>query len=46
LLRKAIILQDKNRAVSHIPKCELIVGDAVKTIPEFVKKTPYLIIVL
>ena len=39
-------LQQKNRAVSHIEKVELIKGDATKTIPEYVDNNPHLIIAL
>lgn len=46
LLNKAIQVQDQNRAISHIPKCELIRGDAVETIPKFVKEHPELIVSL
>jgi len=46
VLQKAITLQDLNRAVSHVPKCELIRGDATKTVPEFVAAHPELVIAL
>jgi hypothetical protein len=39
-------LHDENRAVSHINKIELVKGDAIKTIPEYVQKNPHLIIAL
>ena len=39
-------LQDQNRVVSHIPKMELVKGDAIKTIPQYVKDNPHLIIAL
>lgn len=39
-------LHDLNRAVSHIPKLELVKGDATKTIPQFVADNPHLIIAL
>ena len=39
-LCKAIELYDKNRLMNHINKCDLIRGDAVKTIPNFVKENP------
>jgi hypothetical protein len=39
-------LQDLNRPLGHIPKIELIKGDACKTIPEYVQKNPSLIISL
>jgi len=37
---------DENRAVSHIPKIELIKGNAINTIPKYVKDNPHLIISL
>lgn len=46
VLRKAVELHDMNRFVGHLPKCELIKGDATVTIPEFKKQHPELIIAL
>jgi len=37
---------DENRAVSHIPKIELIKGNAINTIPKYVHDNPHLIISL
>jgi hypothetical protein len=37
---------DQDRFLGHIDKVHLIKGDAVETIPEFVKKTPHLIVSL
>lgn len=45
-LQEMITVHDMNRPVSHIPKAELIKGDAVKTIPEFVKTHPELIVAM
>lgn len=45
-LKKWATLQDKNRAVSHIEKLELVKGDATETIPKYVKENPHLIIAL
>lgn len=39
-------LEAKNRAVSHIPKIELVKGDACATIPRYVEQNPHLIIAL
>jgi Macrocin-O-methyltransferase (TylF) len=39
-------LFDKNRFVGHIPKIELVRGDAVKTIPQYLQKNPQLIVSL
>ena len=41
-----ISIHDKNRAVSHISKTELVKGDATKTIPKYIKQNPQLIIAL
>lgn len=46
LYKKLISIHDKNRAVSHISKTELIKGDATKTIPKYIKQNPQLIIAL
>lgn len=37
---------DDNRYLGHIYKVELIKGNAVKTIPEFIKKNPHLVVSL
>lgn len=37
-------LHDLNRAVGHIPRVELVSGDACKTIPQYVSKHPELIV--
>lgn len=41
-----ISIQDKNRSIGHIPKVELIRGDACLTIPQYVKDNPHLIVSL
>jgi hypothetical protein len=43
-LVEAIKLFDLNRFVNHIPKIELVKGDATKTIPKYVKDNPQLVI--
>lgn len=43
-LQNVINTHDKNRAVSHISKVELVQGDASKTIPKYVKDNPELVI--
>ena len=45
-LKEWSILQDSNRAVSHIEKIELIKGDASRTIPDYIEKNKHLIIAL
>jgi len=45
-LTDLIKLFDQNRFLGHIPKVELIKGDALKTIPAFIKKNPHLLVSL
>lgn len=45
-LKKIIELYDKNRFLGHIKKIELVKGSAVKTIPEFIKNNPHLVVSL
>lgn len=45
-LRELIELFDRDRFLGHIPKVELIRGDASETIPEFVKTHPHLVVSL
>lgn len=45
-LAKWVALHDKNRTIGHIPKVDLVKGDAIKTIPQYVKDHPYLIVAL
>jgi hypothetical protein len=45
-LQRAIELHDGNRALSHLPKTELVVGDATATIPAFLDANPHLIVSL
>lgn len=35
---------DLNRAVGHIPRVELVKGDAVKTMPQYVQDSPHLVV--
>ena len=39
-------LYDMNRAVSHIPKVELVKGDIKETIPRYLKENPHLVVSL
>jgi hypothetical protein len=39
-------IQDKTRFLGHIPKIELIEGDAIKTIPKFILDNPHVLISL
>lgn len=45
-LEQWIRLQDNNRPIGHVPKVELVKGDARETIPEYVNANPHLIIAL
>ena len=45
-LKKWVNVFDENRAVSHIPKIELIKGNAINTIPKYINDNPHLIISL
>jgi Macrocin-O-methyltransferase (TylF) len=45
-LQRCIQLFDANRFVGHVPKVELVRGDAVKTIPRYLKENPQLIVSL
>jgi hypothetical protein len=39
-------LYDANRAIGHVPKIELVKGDACRTIPEYVRANPHLVVSL
>lgn len=45
-ITRAAKLHDMNRFVGHIPKIELVRGDATKTIPKYVRENPHLLISL
>ena len=45
-LSRWVALHDKNRTIGHIPKVDLVKGDATKTIPQYLKDNPYLIIAM
>ena len=45
-LRQCVDLFDMNRFVGHVPKIELVRGDAVKMIPRYVSENPQLIVSL
>lgn len=45
-LKQSIDLFDINRPISHMPRCDLVKGDAVDTIPEYVKNHPEMTIAL
>lgn len=43
-LREWIRIYDSNRALSHIPKIELIKGDILKTLPAYLKKKQHTVV--
>lgn len=45
-IRNLAALQDRNRPLGHIPKVELVGGDACQTIPAYVEQNPHLLISL
>jgi hypothetical protein len=45
-LRQLIAIHDRNRPIGHIPKVELVPGDACETIPLYLKDHPHLLISL
>lgn len=45
-LERLIALHDRNRPLGHIPKIELVAGDATATIPRFLESHPHLLISL
>ena len=45
-LQRCVELFDMNRFVGHVPKVELVRGDATETIPRYLKENPQLIVSL
>lgn len=45
-IERAAALLDRNRPVGHIPKVELVRGDATETIPAYVEANPQLLVSL
>ncbi len=45
-LKKCIELYDQNRFLNHIPKVELVKGDASKSIPNYLKENPHTVVSL
>lgn len=45
-LQRAVSLFDSNRSVGHIPKVELVKGDALETIPRYVEENSHLVVSL
>ena len=45
-IRETIDVFDANRSIAHIPKVELVVGDATETIPRFLEENPHTVVSL
>jgi hypothetical protein len=45
-IEQGVAIYDLNRPLGHVPRVELVVGDAVQTIPEFVRSNPHLVVAL
>ena len=45
-IEQLVALHDRNRPLGHLPKVELVPGDACRTIPKYVKSHPHLLISL
>src|SRR5947209_8315187 len=45
-LREAVRLYDLGRPINHIPRVELVVGDALQTMPEYVDQNQHLLVAL
>lgn len=45
-IKSLVTIHDNNRPLGHIPKIELVVGDACQTIPQYVRDNPHLLISL
>lgn len=45
-IERLAALQDRNRPLGHIPKVELVAGDASQTIPRYVEDNPHLLVSL
>lgn len=45
-VREAIELYDLNRTIGHIPRADLVVGDATQTIPRYLSDNPHTVVAL
>lgn len=45
-LKRCVDLYDRNRPIGHIPKVELVKGDATDTIPKYIEDNPHLVVSL
>ena len=45
-IKHLVAIHDRNRPLGHIPKVELVVGDASQTIPRYIEEHPHLLVSL
>jgi hypothetical protein len=45
-LAKCVRLFDQNRSIGHINKVDLVKGDVLETIPEYIERNPHLVVAL
>lgn len=45
-LQECVRLYDLNRPIGHIPRVELVVGDALRTIPQYIQGNPHLVVAM
>jgi len=45
-IERLVALHDRNRPLGHIPKAELVAGDACDTIPKYIGEHPHLLVSL
>ena len=45
-LKKCVEVYENNRFLNHIPKVELVKGDASKMIPKYIKENPHTVVSL
>jgi hypothetical protein len=45
-IQEAIGLYDLNRPIGHIPRVELVAGDAMETIPAYVRNNPHVVVAM
>lgn len=45
-IERGVAIYDLNRPIGHIPRVEVVAGDARQTIPEFVRSNPQLVVAL
>jgi len=45
-LQECVRLYDLNRPIGHIPRVELVVGNACRTIPKYLKANPHLVVAM